>query len=160
MHKLPITAEGYSELMREIESLKKERPAIITAIAEARAHGDLSENADYDAAREKQGFVEAKIKDLESKLSHAEIVDPSKTKNPHLIGFGSYVELEDEDTGDVTTYRIVSEYEADITRKYISYTSPVARALIGRKASESVEVNTPKGSKYYEIKQISITPLK
>lgn len=156
MHKLPMTAEGYDSLIKEIESLKKERPAIITAIAEARAHGDLSENADYDAAREKQGFVEAKIKDLESKLSHAEIVDPSKNKNPSVVGFGSYVELEDEDTGDTVTYRIVSEYEADIARKYISYTSPVARALMGRSRGDSAEVNTPKGIKYYEIKSVSV----
>lgn len=156
MHKLPMTAEGYTNLMKEIESLKKERPSIIAAIAEARAHGDLSENADYDAAREKQGFIEAKIKDLESKLSHAEIVDPAKNKNPSVVGFGSYVELEDEDTGDTVTYRIVSEYEADIARKYISYTSPVARGLMGRSMGDSIEVKTPKGMKYYEIKSVFI----
>lgn len=154
MRKILMTAEGYERLIKEINELKSQRPAIIASIAEARAHGDLSENADYDAAREKQGFTEAKIKDLESRLSYSEIVDPSKSKNPDVVSFGFYVELEDEDTKEVVTYRIVSEYEADLTRKCISSTSPVARALMGRKADDSVEVYTPKGVRYYTIKSL------
>ena len=158
MQKLPITAQGYQNMMQEIEHLKtKERPAVITAIAEARSHGDLSENADYDAAREKQGFIEAKIKDLELKLSQSEIVDPSNATTDSVT-FGMYVTLQDEETDEKVTYRIVSEYESDINKKYISYTSPVARSLMGRSKGESVEVRTPKGVRYYEIIAIALKP--
>lgn len=158
MQKLPITAQGYQDMLDEIERLKtKERPAVIAAIAEARSHGDLSENADYDAARDKQGFIEAKLKDLEHKISKSEIVDPMKAK-PGIVSFGMYVKLEDEETGEEVKYRIVSEYESDITKKHISYTSPVARSLMGRAQGDSVEVNTPKGNKYYEIISISTSP--
>ncbi|MBA8667093.1 transcription elongation factor GreA [Holosporaceae bacterium 'Namur'] len=149
--KFPITPEGYEKLNQELTKLKSvERPAIIVAIAEARAHGDLSENAEYSAAREKQGFIEAKLADLESKLSRAEIIDVKSLSGDKVV-FGATVTLVDEDTEEEMIYRIVSDIEADIAKGAISFSSPVAKALLGRNKGETVEVYTPKGLKYYEI---------
>lgn len=149
--RFPITPEGFKKLEEELSRLKSvDRPAIITAIAEARAHGDLSENAEYHAAKEKQGFIEAKIQDLEAKLSRAHVINISDIESD-TVQFGARVTVIDEETEEKIVYRIVSDYEANIELKYISIASPVARALIGKKIGESVEVNTPKGVKYYEV---------
>lgn len=154
MDKIPVTAAGYSRMEAELKNLKSvERPAVIKAIAEARAHGDLSENAEYSAAREKQGFIEGRIKELEDKISRADVIDITALKGD-VIKFGATVTLADEDSGDEITYQIVSEYEADLKALKISMTAPLARALIGKKVGVSVEVNTPKGSKSYEVLKI------
>ncbi len=154
MRKFPITPEGHQRMVEELERLKHEdRPQIIVAIADARAHGDLSENAEYHSAREKQGFIEAKIGDLEARVSNADVIDVSKF-DTDSVKFGAYVSIMDEETDEQITYRIVSDYEADMSKKYISSTSPVARALLGRGVKVSVEVSTPKGIKYYEILKI------
>jgi transcription elongation factor GreA len=154
MDKIPVTAAGYSRMEAELKNLKSvERPAVIKAIAEARAHGDLSENAEYSAAREKQGFIEGRIKELEDKISRADVIDITALKGD-VIKFGATVTLADEDSGDEITYQIVSEYEADLKAHKISMTAPLARALIGKKVGVSVEVNTPKGSKSYEVLKI------
>lgn len=153
--RFPITPEGLARLEQELHQLKTvERPAIIIAIAEARSHGDLSENAEYHAAKEKQGFIEAKILDLESKLSRSHVIDISQIESD-TIQFGAYVSIADEESGVEAVYRIVSDYEADLAKKHISISSPMARALIGKKVSESIEVHTPKGLKYYEVLSIS-----
>ncbi|MGZ3215513.1 transcription elongation factor GreA [Paracoccus sp. T5] len=150
MEKIPMTRRGYQALERELGELKsKERPAIIRAIAEAREHGDLSENAEYHAAREKQGFIEGRIKELEGLLSRAEQFDPSKLSGS--IKFGATVVLIDEDTEEERTYQIVGEAEADIERGLLNIRSPLARALIGKDEGDSVDVTTPGGLRSYEI---------
>jgi transcription elongation factor GreA len=155
LEKFPITPEGYDKLNLELIKLKTvERPAVINAIAEARAHGDLSENAEYNAAREKQGFIEAKIADLESKLSRAEVIDISKLSGEKAI-FGATVTLLDEESGEKVVYKIVSDYEADLSKGHISLFSPVAKAILGKSKGDAIEVNTPRGLKYYEIKAVA-----
>ena len=153
MEKIPMTRSGHQLLEQELNELKsKERPAIIRAIAEAREHGDLSENAEYHAAREKQGFIEGRIKELESILSRSEVIDTSKLSGS--VKFGATVELIDEDTEEERTYQIVGEAEADIERGLLNIRSPLARALIGKDEGDSVEVVTPGGQKTYEILSI------
>ena len=150
MDKLPITRGGFQALEQELARLKStERPAIIRAIAEAREHGDLSENAEYHAAREKQGFIEGRIKELESILSRSEVIDPAKLSGS--VKFGATVDLIDEDTEEERSYQIVGEAEADIERGRLNMRSPLARALIGKDEGDSVEVVTPGGGKSYEI---------
>lgn len=149
MEKIPFTAEGFTRLEAELKQRKSvDRPAIIEAIAEARAHGDLSENAEYAAAKEKQSFNEGRIKELEAVLSRADIIEVDVAET---IKFSATVHLVDEDTEEEHHYRIVGEYEADIKLKQVSITAPIARALIGKKKGDSVEVKTPGGSKSYEI---------
>ncbi len=152
--KVPMTVEGHAELEEELQNRKSvERPRIIQAIAEARAHGDLSENAEYHAAKEAQGLNEARITDLEDKISRAEVIDVSKLSGDRIV-FGAMVELIDEDTEDEVTYKIVGEYEADVKSGKVSITSPIARALIGKSIGDVAEVKTPGGQKSYEIMQI------
>lgn len=154
MEKFPITAEGFAKMEAELKHRKSvERPAIIEAISEARAHGDLSENAEYHAAKEKQSFNEGYIKDLEDKISRADIIDP-KSFSGNVVKFGATVKLADEDTDEEKTYQIVGEYEADLEKGKISIVSPLARALIGKKLGDSIEVRTPKGEKGYEILEV------
>ena len=151
MEKVPMTIEGFAALEAELQRLKSiERPRIIQAISEARTHGDLSENAEYHAAKEQQGLNEAKLADLEDKLSRADVIDVTKLSG-ETVKFGATVRLVDEDTDEKVTYRIVGEFEADVKKGMISITSPIARALIGKRKSESVEVATPKGPRAYEI---------
>jgi len=149
-----MTSAGYQALEEEIKFLKSvERPRIIKAIAEARAHGDLSENAEYHAAKEQQGLNESRVAELEDKLSRAEVIDISKLSGDSVT-FGAIVTLVDEDTEDEMRYQIVGEMEADVKQGRISITSPIARALIGKSVGDSVEVNTPGGGKSYEILKI------
>jgi transcription elongation factor GreA len=149
-----MTAEGQVRLETELKHLKSvERPAIIRAIAEARDHGDLSENAEYHAARERQSFIEGRIGELEDKISRAEVIDVSKLSGK-VIKFGAKVTLADEDTDEESTYQIVGAEEADIDQGRLSVTSPLARALIGKQTGDSVEVTTPRGSKAYEITKV------
>src|SRR6202049_460370 len=151
MNRLPMTADGYQRLQEEIKRLKSvERPAIIRAIAEARTHGDLSENAEYHAARDRQSFIEGRLGELEDKIARAEVIDVSKLSGS-LIKFGATVTLADEETDEEQTFRIVGEDEADIKSGRLSVTSPLARALIGKGKGDSVEVATPRGAKSYEI---------
>ncbi len=160
MDKFPITQQGYDKLEQEIKQLKHvERPAIIEAIATAREFGDLSENAEYHAAREKQSFIEGRILDLEDKFSRAEIIDTSKLSTDS-VKFGATVKVIDDDTEEESTYHIVGEYEADITKKRISTKSPLAKALIGKSIGDIVEVTTPKGGKAFEIIEISFQNFK
>ena len=148
----PMTRLGAQWLREELQRLKGvERPAITAAIAEARAHGDLSENAEYDAARERQGFVEARIADIESKLANAQVIDPKLLDADGRCVFGATVDLSDAAAGESVTYQIVGEDEADIKAGKISISSPTARALIGKEASDEVEVRTPGGVRHYEI---------
>lgn len=148
-----MTRAGHAALDEELKALKSvERPAVIRAIAEARAHGDLSENAEYHAARERQSFIEGRIKELESILARAEIIDPSKLSG--AIKFGATVRLIDEETEEERTYQIVGEAEADIERGLLNIRSPLARALIGKEAGDSVEVRTPGGERSYEILEV------
>ena len=150
MNKFPLTVVGAEKLRAELQHLKSvERPAVIQAIAEARAQGDLSENAEYDAAKEKQGFIEGRIADLEGKLSNAQIIDPTTLDADGRIVFGANVELEDADSA--VTYQIVGDDEADIKQGKISVSSPIARALIGKYAGDSVEVQAPGGVRHYEV---------
>ncbi len=145
-----MTRAGHSALDTELKQLKSvERPAVIRAIAEAREHGDLSENAEYHAAREKQSFIEGRIKELESILSLAEVIDPSRLSG--AIKFGATVQLVDEDSGEEKTYQIVGETEADIERGLLNIRSPLARALIGKDEGDSVDVKTPGGQRSYEV---------
>ncbi len=145
-----MTRAGHSALNEELKQLKSiERPAIIRAIAEAREHGDLSENAEYHSAREKQSFIEGRIKEIEGLLSLAEVIDPAKLSGP--IKFGATVTLVDEDTEEEKTYQIVGEAEADIEAGKLNIRSPLARALIGKEEGDSIEVRTPGGEKAYEI---------
>ena len=152
MTKVPITVGGAVKLREELTKLKREdRPRIVAAISEARGHGDLRENAEYHAAKEEQGFVEGRIKAIEGKLSNAEIIDVTTLGSAGKVVFGSTVELLDEDDGSAVRYRIVGEDEADIGAGLISYSSPIARALIGRAKGDVVEVSTPGGDRGYEI---------
>lgn len=154
MERVPMTAEGYKSLEEEIRFLKSvERPRIIKAIAEARAHGDLSENAEYHAAKEQQGLNESRVLELEDKVSRAEVIDVSKLSGS-TVKFGATVLLVDEDTEDEVKYQIVGEIEADVKKGRVSITSPIARALIGKSVGDSVEVTTPGGGKSYEILKI------
>ena len=151
MNKIPMTVDGHQRLQEELKHLKSvERPAIIRAIAEARTHGDLAENAEYHAARERQSFVEGRLADLEDKIARAEVIDISKLSGS-VIKFGATVTLADEDTDAEQTFRIVGEDEADIKDGRLSVTSPLARALIGKGQGDSVEVSTPRGPKSYEV---------
>jgi transcription elongation factor GreA len=150
VEKIPLTRRGYDALDRELRQLKsEERPAVIRAIAEAREHGDLSENAEYHAAREKQGFIEGRIKELEAVIGRAEVIDVARLSGP--VKFGATVVVEDEDNGEEKTYQIVGEYEADIESGRLNVKSPLARALIGKEEGDSVEVRTPGGTRSYEI---------
>ena len=154
--KVPMTVEGAERLKAELQRLKSvERPAIIQAIAEARSHGDLSENADYDAAKERQGFVEGRIAEIEHKLAGAQVIDPAEVDGDGRVVFGATVEIEDLDSGDVRRWQIVGEDEADIKHGKISITSPIARALIGRSEGDAVEVQAPGGVRGYEILAVS-----
>jgi transcription elongation factor GreA len=154
--KVPITLRGAELLKEELHRLKTvDRPNVIAAIAEARSHGDLSENAEYDAAKERQGFIEGRIAEVEGKLSNAQIIDPASLDADGRVVFGATVELEDMDTGQTVTYQIVGDDEADIKSGKISLNSPVARALIGKYAGDVVEVQTPGGRREYEILNVS-----
>ncbi len=151
MNKIPMTSEGYSKLQKDLEKLiNKDRPDIITAIAEARSHGDLSENAEYQYAKEQQSLIEGKIADLESAIALAEIIDVSKLTG-NEIKFGATVKIEDDETGEQSIYQIVGEYESDIINKKLSINSPLARGLIGKKQKDIVEINSPKGPKTFNI---------
>ena len=153
MEKIPMTRAGHSALDNELKQLKSvERPAVIKAIAEAREHGDLSENAEYHAAREKQSFIEGRVKELEAVLSRADVIDTSRLSG--AVKFGATVQMVDEDTDEEKTYQIVGEHEADIERGLLNIRSPLARALIGKDEGDSVEVRTPGGEKNYEILSI------
>lgn len=147
-----MTLDGFNRLEDELRRLKHdERPAIIKAIAAAREHGDLSENAEYHAARERQAFVEGRVLELEDKISRAEVIDVGKLKGNKQIKFGATVKVADEDTDEEATYQIVGEHEADIKSGLLSVTSPLARALITKTVGDSVEVSTPNGQKCYEV---------
>jgi transcription elongation factor GreA len=151
MNKLPMTSDGYNRLVEEIKRLKTiERPAIIRAIAEARTHGDLSENAEYHAARERQSFIEGRLMELEDKVARAEVIDTSKLSGS-VVKFGATVTLADEETDEEQTFVIVGEDEADVKGGKLSVASPLARALIGKGKGDSVEVSTPRGNKSYEV---------
>lgn len=153
--KIPMTRDGYEAMKQELKRLQKvERPKIIDELARAREHGDLSENAEYDAAKEKQGLLEGRIKDLESKLASAQLLDTSNAK-PGRVVFGATVCLEDSDTGGKVTYKIVGADEADIRQKKISVNAPIARALIGREIGDLVEVAIPAGEKEYTILDVT-----
>lgn len=151
MEKVPMTAAGFNRLQEELKHLKiTERPAVIKAIAEAREHGDLSENAEYHAARERQSFIEGRVLELEDKISRAEVIDPAKLTG-NTVKFGATVTLADQDTDEETTYQIVGQDESDIKNRLLSIQAPLARALINKAVGDSVEVSTPCGSKLYEI---------
>lgn len=155
MERFPMTSEGHKALEEEVKFLKAtERPRIIKAIAEARAHGDLSENAEYHAAKEQQGLNESRVLELEDKLSRAEIIDVSKLSGDTVM-FGAVITLIDEDTEEEVKYQIVGELEGDVKKGKVSVTSPIARALIGKSVGDSVEVTTPGGGKSYEILKIA-----
>jgi len=152
MDKVPMLAEGYEQLTKELKALRAERPKIVDAIEEARAHGDLSENAEYHAAKERQGQVEAMIGDIESKVTRAQIIDPTTLSGDKVV-FGATVSLLDEDDKPIK-YQIVGETEADAASGRISYSSPIGRALIGKNKGEEFEVTVPSGDKFYLIKKI------
>ena len=152
MSKTPLTVRGAELLREELHRMKTvERPSVIAAIAEARSHGDLSENAEYDAAKERQGFIEGRIKELESKLANAQIIDPATLDTDGRCVFGATVELEEIDSGDEVTYQIVGDDEADVKAGKISVSSPIARALIGKYAGDVADVQAPGGVRSYEI---------
>lgn len=154
--KFPITLHGAELLRTELQRLKAvERPAVIAAIAEARSHGDLSENAEYDAAKERQGFIEGRIAEVEGKLGNAQIIDPASLDADGRVVFGATVELENTDSGAMVTYQIVGDDEADIKQGKISFSSPVARALIGKFSGDTVEVQTPGGLNEFEILDVN-----
>ena len=155
MERVPMTAEGFRRLEVEVKTLKtQERPAVIKAIAEAREHGDLSENAEYHAAREKQSFIEGRVREIEDKLSRSEVIDVSKLSGDS-VKFGAHVELADEDTDQETAYQIVGVDEADISQGLLSVSAPLARALINKTVGDSVSVETPAGARSYEIISIA-----
>ena len=155
MNKVPMTVRGETLLREELQRLKSEdRPKVIEAIAEARAHGDLKENAEYHAAKEQQGFIEGRIKEIEGKLSHIQVIDVTTVDARGKVVFGSTVELLDVQTDTETTYKIVGEDEADIASGLISYTSPIARALIGKDEGDEVTFSAPGGDKHYEIIEV------
>ena len=154
MNKMPMTANGYENLQSELKKLLNEdRPNIIEAIAEARSHGDLSENAEYQYAKEQQSLIEGKIVDLESAISRAEIIDV-KSLEGNDIKFGATVQIEDDDSREILTYQIVGEYESDIKNNKLSVSSPLARGLINKSVEDVVEINSPKGQKSYTIKSV------
>jgi transcription elongation factor GreA len=158
MKRTPMTARGAEALRAELKKLKtQDRPNIIKAIAEARGHGDLSENAEYHAAREQQGFIEGRIGEIEGKLGNAEIIDPATLPNTGKVIFGAMVELEDQDNGERVTYQVVGEDEADIRAGRISVTSPIARALVGKSEGEVVDVTAPGGTHSYEILAVRLS---
>lgn len=151
MDRIPITAAGYAALEHELKNLKHvERPSVVTAIAEAREHGDLKENAEYHAAKDRQGFIEGRIQELEAVISRAEVIDPSSMSGS-TVKFGATVRLVDEETDEEVTYQIVGEHEANLENGKISIGAPIARALIGKTSGDMAEVKTPKGSRSYEI---------
>lgn len=155
MHKIPLTMRGAELLKSELQQLKSvARPAIIEAIAEARSHGDLSENAEYEAAKEKQGFIEGRIAEIEHKLAMAHVINPSEIHAEGKVVFGATVSLEDLDSGDQVRYQIVGEDEADIKDNKISISSPIARALIGKEEGDVAEVQAPGGIREYEISAV------
>ena len=155
MIKTPMTVRGAEKLREELEQLKTvQRPQIIQAISEARAHGDLKENAEYHAAREQQGFCEGRIQEIEGKLSVAQVIDPSAVDGGGKVVFGATVELEDEDTGDLVKYQIVGEDEADLKQGLINISSPIARALIGKEVDDVATITTPAGKVDFEITQV------
>lgn len=153
---IPFTKDGYHALQDELHRLKHvDRPKVIQDIADARSHGDLSENAEYHAARERQGFIEGRIAELEGNLSRANIIDFSADADAiNQVRFGAFVTVQDENTGDQKTYRVVGDLEADITKNRISLSSPIARALLGKKIDDTIEVNAPKGAVEYVITEI------
>lgn len=152
MATIPITKRGAEKLKAELHRLKTvDRPWVINAIAEARAQGDLSENAEYEAAKDRQGFIEGRIQEVEGKLSAAQVIDPSALDAGGRVVFGATVELEDEDSGDVVKYQIVGEDEADLKQGLINISSPIARALIGKEEGDTAEVVAPGGTKHFEI---------
>ena len=154
MNKIPMTASGYENLQIELKKLLNEdRPNIIEAIAEARSHGDLSENAEYQYAKEQQSLIEGKIADLESAISRAEVIDVKSLEGDD-IKFGATVKIEDDDNGEETTYQIVGEYESDIKNNKLSVSSPLARGLISKSVDDVVEISSPKGQKSYTIKSV------
>ena len=156
MATLPITKRGADKLKAELHQLKAfERPAVINAIAEARAQGDLSENAEYESAKDKQGFVEGRIKEIEGKLSAAQIIDPTELHADGRVVFGATVELEDDASGQKVRYQIVGEDEADLKLGLININSPIARALIGKEPGDAVEVQAPAGLRHYEVVTVS-----
>jgi transcription elongation factor GreA len=156
MQKFPMTQTGAKQLEEELRNLKSvERPSVIQAISEARSHGDLSENAEYDAAKERQAFVEGRIAEIESKLSHAQIIDLSKVDSEGKIVFGASIELLDLESDETIRYQIVGDDEADVKLRKISVNTPVARSLIGRRSGDIVEVKVPSGIKEYEILDVS-----
>ncbi len=155
MKRSPITVRGAERLRAELKRLKSvERPAVIKAIAEARGHGDLSENAEYHAARDQQGFIEGRINEIESRLSHTEIIDVSKLPQTGKVVFGTTVELEGTEDGIRVTYQVVGEDEADIRQGLIAITSPIARALVGKEQGDTVDVQAPGGVRSYEIVKV------
>jgi len=155
MQKIPMTVEGAESLRQELDNLKKvERPRIVAAIAEARAHGDLKENAEYHAAREQQGFAEGRVQDIEGKLSHAQIIDISAIKEGSKVIFGCTVNIINLETDETVTYKIVGDDESDVGANKISYQSPIARALIGKEVGDEVVVKTPSGEVEYEIDDV------
>ena len=154
MNKIPMTASGYEDIQNELKKLiNEDRPNIITAIAEARSHGDLSENAEYQYAKEQQSLIEGKIADLESAISRVEVIDVKSIASDE-IKFGATIEIEDDDNGEVSLYQIVGDYESDIKNKKLSVSSPLARGLINKTVDDVVEINSPKGQKSYTIKSI------
>ena len=154
MNKIPMTVNGYENLQAELKKLlNKDRPNIIEAIAEARSHGDLSENAEYQYAKEQQSLIEGKIADLESALSRAEVID-IKSLESNEVKFGATVKIEDNDSGEIASYQIVGDYESDIKKNKLSFSSPLARGLINKSVDDEVEINSPKGPKSYTIKSV------
>jgi len=155
MSTIPLTTTGAELLRQELQRLKTvDRPSAITAIAEARTHGDLSENAEYDAAKERQSFIEGRIKEIEAKLANAQVIDPKVVDADGRCVFGATVDLEESKGGESVTYQIVGEDEADIKKSKVSISSPIARALIGKVAGDEVEVQTPGGERKYEILKV------
>ncbi|NJO35091.1 MAG: transcription elongation factor GreA [Rhodospirillales bacterium] len=155
MSKIPMTSDGFTRLEEELRHLKAvERPAVIRAIAEARENGDLSENAEYHAARERQSFIEGRVAELEDKIARAEVIDVTKLSGKQVM-FGATITVVDEDTDEKNSYQIVGPDEADVKAKRLSITSPLARAVIGKKVGDTVEVTTPNGSKSYEIVKVA-----
>lgn len=154
-NKIPMTPEGHARLSAELKRLKTvERPAVIKAIAEARAHGDLSENAEYHAARERQGFIEGRVIELEDKLGRAEVIDISQLSGSKVL-FGARVRLVDEETDEEVSYQIVGPEEAEIAKGLLSIASPVAQAMLGKEAGDTIEVTTPRGVRYFEILEVA-----
>lgn len=155
METVPFTREGFQKLKVELDHLKQiERPKIIREIADARAHGDLSENAEYHAAKEKQGFIEGRIMDLDDKLSRAQVIEYPDSEQADQVRFGAFVTITEEESGEAKTYRIVGELEADLQAGKISLSSPIARALLGKRGGDLVEVSAPKGTVEYEITEV------